>query len=116
MSLFESLFDNIDSTRGLKIQLEEQIRKSTTLLQTLQASGPMIEGLVRSHFRDMQGQFIEKYDTTIEDITQRLDRLEERQLQLDQQYAKFQNRSASSESGEEAESRLLQSNGGPIQD
>ncbi|KAK9678934.1 hypothetical protein K7432_016496 [Basidiobolus ranarum] len=109
MSLFESLFDNVDSARGLKVQLEDQIRKSTTLLQTLQASGPMIEGLVRSHFRDMQGQFIEKYDSAIEDIVQRLDRLEERQLQSDQQHIKALDQTY--ENGEEHDRRSEQTNG-----
>ncbi|ORX94076.1 hypothetical protein K493DRAFT_408116 [Basidiobolus meristosporus CBS 931.73] len=97
MMLFESLYDNVDSARGLKAQLEDQIRKSTTLLQTLQASGPMIEGLVRSHFRDMQGQFIEKYDSSIEDIVRRLDRIEERQLHIDQQRSKNVNRAENTE-------------------
>ncbi|KAK9702770.1 hypothetical protein K7432_011078 [Basidiobolus ranarum] len=105
MSLFESLFDNVDSARGLKVQLEDQIRKSTTLLQTLQASGPMIEGLVRSHFRDMQGQFIEKYDASIEDIVKRLDRIEERQLYVDQQRSKGLNQDVSTENHKESSSR-----------
>nr|CAG8489937.1 8437_t:CDS:2 [Entrophospora candida] len=45
-------------SHSLKSTLEEQINKTTALLQTLQASGSMIEGLVRGHFHELQREVI----------------------------------------------------------
>ncbi|CAG8684731.1 3243_t:CDS:2, partial [Acaulospora morrowiae] len=56
--LFDNLYDTVADTRSLKSTLEEQIRKTTTLLQALQASGTMIESLVRGHFREMQTEVV----------------------------------------------------------
>ncbi|CAG8792595.1 7024_t:CDS:1, partial [Racocetra fulgida] len=51
-----------------------QIRKTTTLLQTLQASGAMIESLVHGHFREMKREVIK--DMTA--LEKRLSKIEER--------------------------------------
>ncbi|RUP17895.1 hypothetical protein BC936DRAFT_139408 [Jimgerdemannia flammicorona] len=76
---FENLFDNIETTRTLKSTLDDQIRRSSALMQTLQASATMIEGLVRNHFKDMQKEMLEKFDKKVEDLTKRLAALEERE-------------------------------------
>ncbi|KAF9965819.1 hypothetical protein BGZ70_004019 [Mortierella alpina] len=55
-----NLFDSVDSTRSLKTTLEEQIRKSAQLLQTLQSSGTMIESLVRGQFKELEKGVLEK--------------------------------------------------------
>ncbi|KAL1925717.1 uncharacterized protein VTP21DRAFT_600 [Calcarisporiella thermophila] len=49
---FEKLYENINAARALKSTLEDQMRKSTALLQTLQQSTGMIEGLVHGYFRE----------------------------------------------------------------
>ncbi|ORY32982.1 hypothetical protein BCR33DRAFT_522918 [Rhizoclosmatium globosum] len=54
------------------------MRKSSSLLQTLQASGQMIEGLVRSCFRDMQVQYGEKFGAALADLNRRVEVLEGR--------------------------------------
>ncbi|CAG8565105.1 hypothetical protein C2G38_2180060 [Gigaspora rosea] len=72
--LFDNFYDTVSDTRSLKTTLEDQIRKTTTLLQTLQASGAMIESLVRGHFREMQREVIK--DMTA--LEKRLSKIEER--------------------------------------
>jgi len=74
LHLFDSLYDTLADTRSLKTTLEDQIRKSTALLQTLQASGGMIEGLVRGHFREMQRDMVK--DVSV--LEKRIARLEEK--------------------------------------
>ncbi|CAG8521382.1 7424_t:CDS:2 [Diversispora eburnea] len=71
--IFDNLYDTVSNTHSLKSTLEDQIRKTATLLQTLQASGSMIESLVRGHFREMQRE-------TVQDLMaleKRIDRMEE---------------------------------------
>ncbi|CAI2177256.1 3004_t:CDS:2 [Funneliformis geosporum] len=72
--LFDSFYDTVADTRSLKTTLEDQIRKTTTLLQTLQASGSMIESLVRGHFREMQREVVNDLMT----LEKRLSKVEER--------------------------------------
>lgn len=71
--LFDSFYDTVADTRSLKTTLEDQIRKTTTLLQTLQASGSMIESLVRGHFREMQRELVKDLMT----LEKRLSKVEE---------------------------------------
>ncbi|KAI8836570.1 hypothetical protein BC829DRAFT_52185 [Chytridium lagenaria] len=52
MGAFEGLYDAAEELPRLSGTLREQIRRSSSLLQTLQASGAMIEGLVRGLFRE----------------------------------------------------------------
>uniref|UniRef100_A0A1D1YUQ4 Uncharacterized protein n=1 Tax=Anthurium amnicola TaxID=1678845 RepID=A0A1D1YUQ4_9ARAE len=74
INLFESFYDTVADTRSLKVTLEDQIRKTTTLLQTLQASGSMIESLVRGHFREMQREVVKDLMA----LEKRLSKVEER--------------------------------------
>jgi hypothetical protein len=76
----EQLYDNNEATSRLQQQLKEQIRKSATLLYTLSSSGQMIEGLVRSHFREMQSQYGEKFGAALTDLNRRLVALEQKTL------------------------------------
>jgi hypothetical protein len=80
LSLCEQLYDNNEATTKLQHQLKEQIRKSATLLYTLSSSGQMIEGLVRTHFREMQGQYGEKFGAALTDLNRRLVSLEHKML------------------------------------
>ncbi|KAG0215545.1 hypothetical protein BGX28_009593 [Mortierella sp. GBA30] len=74
-----NLFDSVDSTRSLKFTLEEQIRKSAQLLQTLQSSGTMIESLVRGQFKELEKGVIEKFEGELEHLSARVRQLEEHQ-------------------------------------
>ncbi|KAJ3219352.1 hypothetical protein HDU67_001571 [Dinochytrium kinnereticum] len=74
---FESLYDSAEELPRLSSQLREQIRRSSSLLQTLQASGAMIEGLVRGLFREMQAQYGEKFGAALADLNRRLIVVEE---------------------------------------
>ncbi|KAI9351390.1 hypothetical protein BDR26DRAFT_426951 [Obelidium mucronatum] len=77
VSLFESVYDTAsEDLPKLVATLKDQMRKSSSLLQTLQASGQMIEGLVRSCFRDMQLQYGEKFGAALNDLNRRLEVLE----------------------------------------
>jgi hypothetical protein len=78
VSSCEQIFDSHETTQKLQVQLREQIRKSATLLYTLSSSGQMIEGLVRSHFREMQTQYGEKFGTALTDLNRRLVAIEKR--------------------------------------
>ncbi|KAJ3412664.1 hypothetical protein HDV05_000414 [Chytridiales sp. JEL 0842] len=78
LSVFESLYDSADEVPKLTSTLRDQIRKSSSLLQTLQASGTMIEGLVRSCFRDMQVQYGERFGATLNEIQKRLEVVEDK--------------------------------------
>ncbi|CAG8477341.1 7564_t:CDS:2 [Ambispora leptoticha] len=69
INLFDSLYDTVADSRNLKSTLEDQIRKSSTLLQTLQASGSMVESLVRGHFREMQRDIVKDLMTLEKRIT-----------------------------------------------
>ncbi|KAG0310629.1 hypothetical protein BGZ97_012435 [Linnemannia gamsii] len=74
-----NLFDSVDSSRSLKYTLEEQIRKSAQLLQTLQASGTMIENLVRGQFKELEKGVIERFESEIDHLNARVRQLEEHQ-------------------------------------
>ncbi|KAJ3228521.1 hypothetical protein HDU78_009747, partial [Chytriomyces hyalinus] len=77
VALFENVYDTAsEDLPKLVATLKDQMRKSSSLLQTLQASGQMIEGLVRSCFRDMQLQYGEKFGAALQDLNRRLEVLE----------------------------------------
>ncbi|KAJ3240249.1 hypothetical protein HDU78_002352 [Chytriomyces hyalinus] len=79
VALFENVYDTAsEDLPKLVSTLKDQMRKSSSLLQTLQASGQMIEGLVRSCFRDMQLQYGEKFGAALQDLNRRLEVLEEK--------------------------------------
>ncbi|KAF9905228.1 hypothetical protein BX616_001065 [Lobosporangium transversale] len=77
METVSNLFDSMDSTRSLKHTLEEQIRKSAQLLQTLQSSGTMIESLVRGQFKELEKGVIEKFENELEYLSTRVGLLED---------------------------------------
>ncbi|KAF9099725.1 hypothetical protein BGX27_000536 [Mortierella sp. AM989] len=79
METVSNLFDSVDSSRSLKYTLEEQIRKSAQLLQTLQASGTMIENLVRGQFKELEKGVIDRFESEIEHLNARVQQLEEHQ-------------------------------------
>ncbi|KAF9138100.1 hypothetical protein BGX30_009587 [Mortierella sp. GBA39] len=74
-----NLFDSVDSSRSLKHTLEEQIRKSAQLLQTLQSSGTMIESLVRGQFKELEKGVLEKFESELDHLSARVRQLEEHQ-------------------------------------
>ncbi|KAJ3021073.1 hypothetical protein HKX48_009246 [Thoreauomyces humboldtii] len=76
MSLVESVYDQTEETTRLQHTLRDQIRRSTAMLQTLQSSGQMIEGLVRGHFREMQVNYGEKFGSALYELSRRVERLE----------------------------------------
>jgi BMFP domain-containing protein YqiC len=73
---FEHLFDTIETTRALKSTLDDQIRRSSTLLQTLQASSTTVEGLIRSHVKEMQRDMTAKMDEVLDAMKKRIGQLE----------------------------------------
>ncbi|KAF9416527.1 hypothetical protein BGZ76_004656, partial [Entomortierella beljakovae] len=79
METISNLFDSVDSSRSLRTTLEEQIRKSAQLLQTLQSSGTMIESLVRGQFKELEKGVIEKFENELDYLSQRVRQLEEHQ-------------------------------------
>lgn len=75
---FEHLFDTIETTRTLKTTLDDQIRRSSSLMQTLQASATTIEGLVRNQVKEAQWELVKRVEQTIEDLIRRIEVLEGR--------------------------------------
>ncbi|CAO3587173.1 unnamed protein product [Absidia cylindrospora] len=73
---FDHLFDTIETTRALKTTLDDQIRRSSTLLQTLQASSTTVEDLVRLHVNEMKNDMTYKLDQVLDAIIKRMRRLE----------------------------------------
>lgn len=76
VATFEAMYDQMEAQARMQAALKDQIRKSTALFQTLQSSGQMIEGLVRSHFREMQHQYGEKFGAALTDLNRRLSHVE----------------------------------------
>ncbi|CAG8610071.1 6539_t:CDS:2 [Paraglomus brasilianum] len=74
IQVFDTFYDAVADTHSLKNTLEEQIRKTSALLQTLQSSGLMIESLVRGQVREMQREVI----SDLTSIEKRVARVEER--------------------------------------
>ncbi|KAI8351644.1 hypothetical protein B0O80DRAFT_110268 [Mortierella sp. GBAus27b] len=79
METVSNLFDSVDSTKSLKYTLEDQIRKSAQLLQTLQSSGTMIENLVRGQFKELERGVIDRFESEIEHLSARVKQLEDHQ-------------------------------------
>ncbi|KAI8826783.1 uncharacterized protein EV422DRAFT_10735 [Fimicolochytrium jonesii] len=76
VSVAEAMYDQVEETARLQYTLRDQIRRSTAMLQTLQSSGQMIEGLVRGHFREMQVAYGEKFGSALYELSRRVERLE----------------------------------------
>lgn len=75
---FEHLFDTIETTRTLKSTLDDQIRRSSSLMQTLQASATTIEGLVRNQVKEAQWEMITQMEQTVEGLVRRIEVIENR--------------------------------------
>ncbi|KAI7903654.1 uncharacterized protein BX663DRAFT_507220 [Cokeromyces recurvatus] len=75
---FEHLFDTIETTRTLKSTLDDQIRRSSTLMQTLQASVTTIEGLVRNQVKEAQWEIVSQLERKIEGLLNRIEVIENR--------------------------------------
>ncbi|CAO3687210.1 unnamed protein product [Rhizopus stolonifer] len=58
---FEYLYDNLEQTRRLKVTLDDEIRKSSNLVQTLQSSTHLIESLVRKNVHEIMDKRFEGY-------------------------------------------------------
>ncbi|KAI9264341.1 hypothetical protein BDA99DRAFT_53983 [Phascolomyces articulosus] len=69
---FEMLYDNIEQTRQLKTTLDDHIRRSSSLIQTLQSSSTMVEALVRRHVRDAMQQQLQGYSHRVEQLEKRM--------------------------------------------
>ena len=69
---FEMLYDNIEQSRQLKTTLDDQIRRSSSLIQTLQSSSTMVEALVRRHVRDAMQQQLQGYSHRVEWLEKRM--------------------------------------------
>lgn len=78
MQPFEHLFETIDTTRTLKSTLDDQIRRSSTLMQTLQASSTTIEGLVRNQMKEMQKESLIRLEDKLDQLFKRISILESR--------------------------------------
>jgi GTP1/Obg family GTP-binding protein len=76
MQPFEHLFDTIETTRSLKSTLDDQIRRSSTLIQTLQASSTTIEGLIRNNVKEIQKESIGRMDDKLMELNKRIAALE----------------------------------------
>lgn len=76
MQPFEHLFDTIETTRTLKSTLDDQIRRSSTLLQTLQASSSTIEGLVRNQIKEVQRDMLHRMEDSLDRLFERITALE----------------------------------------
>ncbi|KAI9319360.1 hypothetical protein BX666DRAFT_1854097 [Dichotomocladium elegans] len=72
MQPFEMLYDNIEHTRSLKSTLDDHIRRSSTLIQSLQSSSTMIETLVRKHVRESMHQQLQECCDRIEFLERRI--------------------------------------------
>ncbi|KAI9251231.1 hypothetical protein BY458DRAFT_523975 [Sporodiniella umbellata] len=75
---FEHLFDTIETTRTLKSTLDDQIRRSSSLMQTLQASATTIEGLVRNQVKEAQAEVVAQIQSKVDQLSQRIEALESR--------------------------------------
>lgn len=76
MATCEMLYDNHENTAKLQSMLKEQIRKSATLLYTLSSSAQMIESLVKTHFKENQRYYNDKFGMALGDLNRRLGKLE----------------------------------------
>lgn len=72
LSLFSSFYDSLLDSRTLKATLEDQVRRSNTLLQTLQKSSTVLEATVERKIREERAYW-----------EQRVKRLESRVRQLE---------------------------------
>jgi CHASE3 domain sensor protein len=60
----------------LKSTLDDQVRRSSSLLQSLQSHNSMVENMVKSHMKEIQREISEKIDQKFDEIIQRISSLE----------------------------------------
>ncbi|KAG1467007.1 hypothetical protein G6F56_004587 [Rhizopus delemar] len=58
---FEYLYDNLEQTKKLKATLDDEIRRSSSLIHTLQSSTELIESMVRKQVNEMMDSRLEGY-------------------------------------------------------
>jgi hypothetical protein len=75
---FEHLFDTIETTRTLKSTLDDQIRRSSSLMQTLQTSATTIEGLIRNQVKEAQWEMMAQIEQTVDGLMRRIEMIEAR--------------------------------------
>lgn len=73
---FEHLFENIEITRTLKSTLDDQVRRSSSLMQSLQSHSSMVENMVKSHMKEIQREISEKIDQRFDEVMHRISALE----------------------------------------
>lgn len=73
---FEHLFENIEITRTLKSTLDDQVRRSSSLMQSLQNHTTMVENVVKAHLKEIQREVSEKIDQRFDEVMQRISALE----------------------------------------
>lgn len=79
---FEMLYDTLEQTRALKSTLDDQIRRSSSMMQNLQSSSALVEQLVRQQLQEMVQQH---FATKLKECTARINWLEEQQQQQQQE-------------------------------
>jgi hypothetical protein len=73
---FEHLFENIEITRTLKSTLDDQVRRSSSLMQSLQSHSSMVENMVKSHMKEIQREISERIDQRFDEVMHRISALE----------------------------------------
>lgn len=79
---FEMLYDTLEQTRALKSTLDDQIRRSSSMMQNLQSSSALVEQLVRQQLQEMVQQH---FATKLKECAARINWLEEQQQQQQQE-------------------------------
>lgn len=75
LSMFEIFYERMEESGKLNSLLKDQTRRSNILLQTLQGSSQMIEGLVRAQVNEVHTAYTGK---AIHDLSKRIAVIEER--------------------------------------
>ncbi|KAI9287659.1 hypothetical protein BC943DRAFT_358177 [Umbelopsis sp. AD052] len=73
---FEHLFENIEITRTLKSTLDDQVRRSSSLMQSLQSHNSMVENMVKNHMKEIQREISDKIDQRFDEVIHRISALE----------------------------------------
>ncbi|KAI8886743.1 hypothetical protein K501DRAFT_56318 [Backusella circina FSU 941] len=72
---FEYLYEHIEQTRYLKTKLDDQVRRSSTLLQNFQSSNTMVESMIRNQVHETVEQH---FETRLKECIERIESLEYR--------------------------------------
>jgi len=77
LDFHSQVYDSFESITALQANVTDLLKKSEHLLSVLSSSGAMVEGLVRSHFKEMQVQYGERFGSALTDLDHRLRMIEE---------------------------------------